>query len=220
MLQSYTHRACRTLAAIAACCTVATAAQAMPITYALHGVASGSLDTTHFVGMNFAVTVTADTSAINMLAPGVPCNDPQQATFAIQGIASGTITTPVSVAKNAGWQLLAIARGRCSEAGPMWTNGRNPQFAEYDLASGLGPLALTLPSAPPGISVDTSMGVLALTSVSGLTFEAQAIPAAAQLQLANGTTNVPTLSGGALAALAVAMAGIGAFLARRRLGAG
>ena len=54
----------------------------------------------------------------------------------------------------------------------MWANGRNPSFGGYDLATGLPPLTLELPSAPPGIFLETSRGMLILRDVAGLTFEA------------------------------------------------
>ena len=152
---------------------MATAALAVPITYTMSGVATGSLGAKSFSGAPFAVTAVADTSAVNSIGPGVPCIDPKAASFTIGSIGSGAITTPISVADNTGWKLVAFARGRCLDTGPMWTNGTNPQLDAYDLTRDLGPVALTMPSAPPGVAVDTSEGVLVLRNVTGLTFHAQ-----------------------------------------------
>ncbi len=211
------RQAVRLVALIAAACAAAGAAHAVPITYTMRGVASGSLGATNFANAGFVVTVNADTDTVMQLGPGIPCNDPTQATFAITGVASGSITSPVSVADNDSWQLIAIARGRCVETGPMWTNGRHPQLGSYDLAAKLDPIALAMPSAPPGVSVDTSGGVLAFSSVSDLTFQAQPglQVAAAQVQITQATA-VPTLSESGIGLLAVLIGGIGACTARRR----
>ena len=80
--------------------------------------------------MSFAVTAVADTATVNSVAPGVQCNDPLQVTVLIGDLGTGSITTPISIAANATWQLVAIARGRCAESGLMWTNGRNPSLAQ------------------------------------------------------------------------------------------
>ena len=173
MTRASMHCARRILAAIAVACASVPFAGAAPITYTMRGVANGSLGPTEFSGAPFAVTAFADTTTVNALAPGVPCNEPSQVTVSIgNNIGTVSITTPISIAGNAAWQLVAIARGRCAESGPMWTNGRNPSFGSYDLATGLPPLTLELPSAPPGIFLETSRGMLILRSVTGLTFEA------------------------------------------------
>jgi hypothetical protein len=153
-------------------CAIVTIAHAVPITYTMRGVASGSLGATGFSGATFAVTVVADTAAMNSLGPGIPCIDPKQATFTLSDLGTGSITTPISVADNAAWQLVALVRGRCVESGPMWTNGRNPDLGSYDLATELPPMVLEMPSAPLGIVVETSRGMLVFESVSALTFEA------------------------------------------------
>ena len=105
------------------------------------------------------------------------------ATFTIGDVASGSITTPLSVADNANWQLMALSRGSCSEPNPMWLVGLDPQFSGYDLVSELGPVALTMPGASPGISVDTSrepgisqhLGAVASCPVARLVGAASAI---------------------------------------------
>jgi hypothetical protein len=201
----------RIMATAAACSAIAGAAYAAPITYTMSGIASGRLGATDFADANFVVTATADTGTVNSLGPGVPCNDPQAATFTIGSVGSGSITTPLSVAANAGWQLLTFAQGRCTDNGLMWTNGRSPQIDTYDLAGDIGPLPLAMPSAPPGIVVDTSAGSLAFSKVAGLSFEAQVIE----------PTAVPTLTESGLLLLTIVLAGTGAFAARKpRLPAG
>jgi hypothetical protein len=162
----------RVMAIVAMTCAIVPAAVAAPITYTMRGVATGSLGTTEFSDATFAVTAVADTATVNSLAPGVPCIDPGEATISIGGLGTESITTPISIAGNAAWQLVAIARGHCIESGPMWTNGRNPTLGNYDLATGLPPVTLEMPSAPPGIFLETSRGMLVLRGVAALTFEA------------------------------------------------
>ncbi len=137
---------------------------------------------------------------------------------------TGTITSPLSVAENAGWKLVAIARGRCADDGPMWTNGSNARFGSYDLTSKLDPVALSMPSAAPDVVVQTSAGALALRNVSTLTFKAQS-PAKAQTPAApaalapvDAVTAVPTLGAWGLGVLAGTLAGIGMVAVRRRAG--
>lgn len=199
-------RAQRIIAVAGACLALAGAAYAAPITYTLSGTASGRLGATSFSDAAFVVTASADTGTVNSLGPGIPCNDPKGATITIRGVGSGSITTPVSVAANAGWQLLAFARGRCTDAGSMWTNGRSPQLDGYDLARPIGPVPLAMPSAPPGIVVDTSAGSLAFAKVTGLSFEAQV----------GAPTAVPTLADTGLLLLSLVLAGTGTMVANAR----
>jgi len=213
------HRAGRIIAAVAvaAAGAMASTTHAGTITYTISGVADGSVGKDHFYGFTFSLTATGDTRAVSAVAPGIPCVDPKHVTFSVDGFASGSITTPVSVAENAGWQLIAIAAGRCVDGGPMWTNGRNSRFGSYDLASKLEPVALSLPSVTPTVVVETSEGALALHKVSALTFTAQtALPLAAAAPVVNVVT-VPTLGAGEIGLLTLLLAGMGGIAARRRL---
>ena len=107
--------------------------------------------------------------------------------------------------------MLTFAQGRCTDNGLMWTNGRSSQIDTYDLAGDIGPVPLAMPSASPGIVVDTSAGSLAFSEVAGLSFEAQV----------NEPTVVPTLTETGLLLLMAALAGTGAFATRKpRLRAG
>ncbi len=214
MLRTSTYRLVGTIAILATLWVMPLGVHAAPITYTMRGVATGSVGATNFSGAHFAVKLTADTDTAGLIGPGVSCNDPTEVTFAIDGIASGAIATPVSVAENVAWQLVAIARGRCVESGPMWTNGRNPQFATDDLVHDLGPVPLDMASAPPGISVDTSGGLLVLGSVSELTFQAQLASAAPST--VDVTAAVPALSASGIGILTALLGLMGAIAARRR----
>jgi hypothetical protein len=198
MRNSSLRRACRIISGVAASGILAAASHAASITYTMSGVADGSLGATQFSRAAFTVTAVGDTATIYALAPGVPCIDTTQATFTIDGVASGAIRTPISVAENAMWQFVSMVHGRCADGGLMWTVGGNPVFGSYDLASGLEVVALTMPSAPPGVTVETSLGTLVLhNNLSALTFEAQpGAPAAAAVPLTNELMVMPTSGDG------------------------
>jgi hypothetical protein len=212
------------IAAAAVAGAMATAADAGSMAYTVSGVADGTLGTANFVGFTFSVTASGDASVVDAVAPGVLCVDAKDATFRIDGFATGTITSPLSVAENAGWKLVAITRGRCADDGPMWTNGSNARFGSYDLTSKLEPVALSMPSAAADVVVQTSAGALALRNVSALTFKAQspakaqAPAAAAALAPVDAVTTVPTLDAWGLGLLATMLAGVGTVAARRRTG--
>jgi hypothetical protein len=210
------------IAAAAVAGVTATAAYAGSMAYMVSGIADGTLGTANFVGFTFSVTASGDASVVDAVAPGVLCVDAKDATFSIDGFSAGTITSPLSVAENAGWKLVAIARVRCAEDRPMWTNGSNARFGSSDLTSKLEPVALSMPNAAADVVVPTSAGALALRNVSTLTFKAQR-PAKAQAPAApaalapvDAVTAVPTLGAWGLGALAGTLAAIGMVAVRRR----
>lgn len=152
---------------------LASPADAEPITYLMTGLASGQLGTRRFTDTPFLVALTADTATAAPIAPGVPCNNASSATFMIGDVGYGAIITRSSVADNAAYRLIALVRGRCDELGPMWMNGRNEIFATYGLTWNVGPIPLALPSAPPGVVLETTGGALTFTQVGALAFEAR-----------------------------------------------
>ena len=183
----------RILTSLAVYGAMATAVHAAPITYELSGVADGSLGAIDFSDVFFGVTAVGDTSTTYWLAPGVPCIDTTLSTFTIEGVGSGTITTPISVAVNAAWQIVAIVHGRCADGGLMWLVGSNPSFGSYDLTTDLAMVALSMPSAPPGVTANTPQGTLVLHNVGALLLEAQlSAPAVAVVQSTNDANVVRT----------------------------
>jgi len=193
--------------ALGAAGALASPAGADPITYVMTGLASGQLDARPFTDAPFLIALTADTSGATWIAPGVACNSTTSAIFTIGNMEFGAIITQTSVADNAAFNLIALVRGRCIELGPMWMNGRNEVFGSYDLTGNVEPVALALPSAPPGVELDTTAGILVFTGVHGLAFEARVARPPV----------IPAVSNGALALLSllVALGGIAALRPRR-----
>jgi hypothetical protein len=203
----------RIAAVLGMSCALAMAAQASPITYTMRGVATGSLGARNFSDAAFAVAVVTDTDTVYAHGPGIPCNLPKAATVSITGVGSASVDTPIFVTApifvngSAAWQMLALGRGNCPGSADIWTYGYNPNAVSYGLDTSMPPAALAMPTAPPGITVETSSGVLAFDRVSALTFEAA---------MTNAMTPIPTLSGGGLGLVTLMLAGIGAAAARTR----
>ena len=182
MVKIFPRRLRRVAIAIGASCAMATAAHAVPITYTFNATASGRLGTIEFAGAEMVVTGIADTADVAAVAPGVPCNDLRSMTFAISGVASGSITSPLSIAVNQRMQLLGLARGSCAAADLLWMSGYAAQAGTYGLGDGVGTVVLGMPSPQTGVNPDTSSGVLALTEIRSMTFKAT-----------NGTSVVPVV---------------------------
>jgi len=185
---------------------LASPADAEPITYVMTGVASGQLGTQAFTDAPFLIALNAETTTAAPIAPGVVCNNASRAAFVIGTVRYGAIITPTSVADNATFSLIALVRGRCIELGPMWMNGRDAVFETYGLTWNVGPVPLVLPSAPPGVALDTTEGVLTFERVSRLAFEARV----------DRPPDVPVAGGGVLLLLSLLVGSVGIAALRRR----
>jgi hypothetical protein len=160
--------------AVGTTCAMATVAHAAPITYTFAGNASGRLGATAFSNAAFLVTAVGDSADVAMIGAGVPCNDFTGVAFTISGVGSGYITSPLSVAANNGGQLLALTLGGCADAGLIWISGYDARISTYNLKAGIGPLALGSPSTQTGAAPETSRGLLTITNVAAMTFQAAA----------------------------------------------
>ena len=153
---------------------MATVAHAGSITYSFSGTASGRLGDRVFTNEEFNVTGFGDTADVGALAPGVPCNDLSKVTFTISGVDSGYVTSRLSVAANTGRELVALTAGRCADAGQLWMSGYDGHIRAYDLAAAIGPLSLASPSPQSGADPETWSGVLRISSIASLNFQATA----------------------------------------------
>jgi len=154
-------------------CALATVASAAPITYTFNGTASGRLGATAFSNAALLITAVGDTADVTSLGAGVPCNAFTAVAFTLGGVGSGYITSPLSVAVNTGRQLLALTFGGCVDSSLIWISGYDAQVSTYGLKTGIGPLVLASPSPNSGITPDTSGGVLTITDLTDITFEAE-----------------------------------------------
>jgi len=155
-----------------ASCAVATAVHAVPVTYTFKLTASGSLGITRFTNSEIAVTAIGDATDVTTIGAGVPCNDLWSMNFTISGVASGSITSPLSIAANQGWQLLGLSRGSCAAPDLLWVSGYANQVSTYNLASGIGPIVLGSPNPQSGVDPSTSSGMLKLTEITSMAFQA------------------------------------------------
>jgi hypothetical protein len=158
--------------AIGASCVLATVAHAVPVTYTFHMTASGSLGATHFKDTMVTVTAIGDATDVTTIAPNVPCNGLWGMTFTISGVDSGSIVSPLGIAVNQAMQLVALTRGTCGTSDPLWVSGYSAEAGTYNLATGIGSTMLGSPSPQSGVYPSTSSGMLALTEITSMTFEA------------------------------------------------
>ena len=118
------------------------------------------------------VTAIGDATDVTSIAPDVPCNGLWSMTFTISGVDSGSITSPLSIAVNHGMQLVGLTRGSCGASDLLWLSGYSAEAGAYNPASGIGSTMLGSPSAQTGVYPSTSSGMLALTEIASMTFEA------------------------------------------------
>jgi hypothetical protein len=162
----------RVAVAIGASCAIATVAHAVPVTYTFNMTASGSLGATHFTDTKVTVTAIGDATDVITIAPNVPCNGLWGMTFTISGVGSGSIVSPLSIAVNQEMQLLGLTRGTCGASDPLWLSGYSAEAGTYNLATGVGSAMLGSPSPQSGVYPSTSSGMLALSEITSMTFEA------------------------------------------------
>ena len=162
----------RVAIAIGASCAIATVAHAIPVTYTFNMTASGSVGATRFTDTKVTVTAIGDATDVTSIAPDVPCNGLWSMTFTISGVDSGSITSPLSIAVNHGMQLIGLTRGSCGASDLLWLSGYSAEAGAYNPASGIGSTMLGSPSAQTGVYPSTSSGMLALTEIASMTFEA------------------------------------------------
>lgn len=191
----------RIVAAAVACIVVSGVALAAPITYTFQATGSGTIGTTPFSSASFTITVTADTTGITVISPGLMYNPGLTSTIEIAGVGTATFTDPkqvlvaqsapgVGFEKSGGYNLLDID---------------NSSLATYDLSTSFGPATDPAPSPVDQFSnIATSLGALTFTSYQDATFTA-----------ALGGQQIPTLSLPGLAALAMLLLVAGVLVLRR-----
>jgi hypothetical protein len=189
------------VAAAVMCIVLAGVAQAAPITYTFQATGSGTIGSTPFSGASFTITVTADTTGITVISPGLMYNPGITSTIVIAGVGSATFTDPKQV-------LVAqsVPGVGFEQAGGLnLLDIRNSSLATYDLASTFGPAFDPAPSPVEQFSgVATSLGPLTFSSYQNATFNSLL-----------GGSQIPTLSLPGLAAFALLLLVGGVLLLRR-----
>ena len=142
------------------------------IKYTFTGVGSGSLGGVQFSGASFTFTVTANSSTtMHTSVDGPNFYNTGPFSYAITGVGTGTSTNPVSVfSGDIGHLFVGVMTGTYPSGNLVW--GAVNSLPVYNLTTALGPVNLTdfFRSQPEPLS--TSGGVLSMSSISNLTFQA------------------------------------------------
>ena len=175
-------------------------AAALPVTYTITGIGSGSLNNTPFTNDFVTVTIPADTSNIQS-QPSLgsfifrnPATGP--ATVNVAGVGTDTLRNAAAYSSQgtsftpaqAGFSSLtgSVPPFTPSSVDPFWTT-INSAFASYALATSIGPVPGAASTAFNTIPTTTS-GILApggfqLTSMPTSSFAANVVPLPATLPL-------------------------------------
>ena len=142
-------------------------ATAAPLTITFTGSGSGALGSTQFSDQVFTIVLTSDTRLV--ATPSCCSNDMSTpsgtpATITVSGV-SATFEDTQSVFVNPGELNIGIWH----YGGPDWLTIGNSSFGTYNLNTNLGPSSGT--TSILGNSMDTSAGMLSMTSVSNVTME-------------------------------------------------
>jgi len=181
-------------------------AHAAPVTYVLNVTTTGDLGTTAILNKLVTITGVGDTANVVPITGGY-CNPLTNASFAISGGFSGTITEPLIAVTNgtsAGFQ-----GGTCASPTPS-SVAIAGAFSGFQLASSIGPVAGT-PSTGTHNWFNTGLGLLSLSLVSTPADYSATVAAAAATPVPT-----PTLQGSALTGLSALIAIAGALLYRSR----
>jgi hypothetical protein len=145
-------------------------AQAEGITYTLDATGSGSLGGMAFTNAAFTITVTADTMNIVNCGSGVFSVDTLSADISIAGFDTATILIPTRIFDNNSVSALGFSRASCD--GGDYFDIRNGAFANYNLATGIGPIFDPNPFWVQFGNVPTTGGNLNMSSAQNVTFNA------------------------------------------------
>lgn len=150
------------------------AAEAMPITYTLTGMSTGAVAGTPFISQPFTWTLMGDTSVFIGTAPTIGVISTSD-TIQI-GAATLTPTSTFIFGTNLAPEIDVYINGGLSQG----IGFSSPVFTTYDGLSSIGPIPVTMQAFLP---VSTNAGTLQLLSLTGLTFQASAVPEPATLAL-------------------------------------
>jgi uncharacterized protein (TIGR03437 family) len=146
-----------------------TIGSAAPLTITFAGTASGTVGSSSFTNQPFTITVSSDTTAV--IQGTVCCSSDfttppgSNTTFNITTVGSGTMTDNQAVFVHQSEATLGLWHYNA----PDWLTIGHPNFETYSLGSNIGPISGTAFSFPAAEPMNTSMGPLVLTSVSGVT---------------------------------------------------
>ncbi len=155
---------------------VTTSALADPVLYKFTGRASGSIGGVTFADSAFEILMDGDTSTIFTNPGGFQTFTDTTTTFSIDGFVNGaTINDEFSLVANHVSDVLVLGNWVHNSARVIMDI---PAVENYDLSAPFGPVTDDTPGATFQFNFeDTSAGVLDLSGMTTVTFEAIGIPA-------------------------------------------
>ena len=144
---------------------------AAPTTYTFTGVGTGFLDGTDFTDLTFSLSLIEDSSGVTMPKTGIFITPSGKASVTLAGFGTGTSTSTVHIFDNQTAPSAGISQD--NHVGDFLDVTAAP-FSSFDLQSNLGPISTSF--AASGNSLNTSLGELVLTDVTGGEFTAASAP--------------------------------------------
>ncbi len=174
----------------------ATIIGAAPITYTAQFTGSGTFGSTGFTDQLVTLVFEGDTANVTLDDPGIYFNYATSATVAVAGIGQSTFTNVVAAVVNQGSFVAGFSD---STAGRAIVFFGNSAFSTYNLATAIGPLAVTDRGLfNSGFNFSTGLGNFSLTALSGSPTYSATIAG----------SEVPEPSSAALAGIGVALAAL------------
>lgn len=156
---------------------------AQPITYTFSGECDGSFDDTYFYNADYEVVIQGDTQDV-VWAPhptdtvAVIVN--LSGSIEIEGEGIASLTLPLYVFCNQSINWLGFGNsgnsGVSSNLDLIDLDGLGDMFSNYELKSSYGPILDTTPRYSQFSDVETDRGLLTLSPVHDVTFQAELIP--------------------------------------------
>lgn len=145
--------------------------------YSFNGTASGALGAQQFTNISLSIVGIADINNLIVTsgAPGKPVSYVTNLMTSMElfGIGSGNFLSTIQTVDNKVTGLVGFG-DLTQHIGLMF--GRNPLFESYLLTDSIGPVPVTLEPFLVFDTEPTTIGVLSLSSISSVTFQAMPVP--------------------------------------------
>ena len=143
-------------------------AYAVPITFTLSGLATGTANGVPFTSAPFAITYSSDTSLLQPPGSGFNFYPDTTTSISITGVGSGTLSNKFQVFTQVGTSLVFLYdRLGTASFGIIY-----PNLAQVPFGSAFGPISVTLAPGSGLHGSPSSLGAINFASVSNLTFGA------------------------------------------------
>jgi hypothetical protein len=156
-------------------------AQAVPVSYVVSGIGTGSLDTSVFAATPFTLTSTADTDDIYSPRSMVYRVPNASLVVWIDGLGTATFTIPTITVSNWNYGGSAGLGAPVQDQGIVFVN--DGRFASWRLQPSIGPFGGSSLSINSGARFATTGGELSFTAIDAATFGATVVPEPASAAL-------------------------------------